>query len=106
MILNPLFGGHNVHNMPKPRLRHSNYLAAYDACRPPRRSLGKWQLPIYSVRRSLPLCFKQSEWDAAVETILATKGGMESWPSPLQLAGATCARLWTKSPLCRLVQQV
>ena len=52
--------------------------------------------------QSLPNAFDQAEWKAAIsETAFA-----HAPTSFLVHAGAACAYLWSKTPMCRLVQRV
>ena len=76
----------------------SGYKKSYDQCGRPRDGGGQWAAPLEAVRSCLPRAFDLATWDQAV----AQSGA----GSDLHRAGSACARLWSGTPACRLINQV
>eukprot|EP01047_Picozoa_sp_COSAG01_P011229 COSAG01_NODE_491_length_16354_cov_26.550784_8_plen_387_part_00 len=81
-------------------LASSAFLPAYNACKRPRDAQGAWAIPIETVAQSLPWKFDRREWDTALVETRESHASI----SELDHAGAACAYLWSKTPMCRLVQ--
>ena len=82
-------------------LDQSAYLRQYDKVPPPRCGEGLWSTPIAAVARSRPSAFRDDVWEEAFRT---TRDAHVA-SSPLAHAGAACAYMWSKTPMCRLVQR-